>query len=332
AGVYLLARFYPAFAPVPGWRDAVIAVGVISALLTAVMALVAPDLKRVLAYSTVSQLGYMVYAVGAGGVLASQFHLFSHAIFKALLFLAAGAVIHAVGTRDMREMGGLGRHMPFTRGVFLLGALALAGLPVLNGFWSKELVLEAGLAGGPTWAFAGMLVGAGLTACYTFRMVWMVFYGTPRKAGHPHDAPSAMRFSLTLLAVGTLTSWLLAGSFGHLLEATLPFHRLHAPGTLALVLEILEAPATWLAMGVILLGLLAWAGRERLAGPVAACGWLAAAAGKSFGFEWANAQVVRLTLSAAGALRLTQPGLLNWNVLGIAGGLVILLVLLALGA
>ncbi|HTU01173.1 MAG TPA: NADH-quinone oxidoreductase subunit L, partial [Candidatus Sulfotelmatobacter sp.] len=140
AGVYLLARFYPAFAPVPGWTDAVIAVGVISALLTACMALVAPDLKRVLAYSTVSQLGYMVYAVGVGGIYASQFHLFSHAIFKALLFLGAGAVIHAVGTRDMREMGGLGARMPFTRTVFVIGALALAGLPILNGFWSKELV------------------------------------------------------------------------------------------------------------------------------------------------------------------------------------------------
>ena len=149
AGVYLLARFYPAFAPVPGWRTAVIAVGAISALMTACMALVAPDLKRALAYSTVSQLGYMVYAVGVGGFFASQFHLFSHAVFKALLFLAAGAVIHAVGTRDMLKMGALGSRMPFVRNVFVIGALALAGLPILNGFWSKELVLEAGLHDGP---------------------------------------------------------------------------------------------------------------------------------------------------------------------------------------
>ncbi|HMN59544.1 MAG TPA: NADH-quinone oxidoreductase subunit L, partial [Anaerolinea sp.] len=140
AGVYLLARFYPAFAEVPYWREAVMLVGMLSALLAAVMALVANDLKRALAYSTVSQLGYMVYAVGAGGVFASQFHLFSHSIFKALLFLGAGAVIHSVGTRDMREMGGLGRHMPVVRTVFVIGALALAGIPILNGFWSKELV------------------------------------------------------------------------------------------------------------------------------------------------------------------------------------------------
>ncbi|MCZ7668930.1 MAG: proton-conducting transporter membrane subunit [Chloroflexi bacterium] len=107
AGVYLLARFYPAFAGVAGWKTAVIFIGVVTALLAAGMALVATDLKRVLAYSTVSQLGYMVYAVGVGGILASQFHLMSHAVFKALLFLSAGAVIHAVGTRDMRQMGGL---------------------------------------------------------------------------------------------------------------------------------------------------------------------------------------------------------------------------------
>ena len=119
AGVYLLARFYPAFEGVPGWATAVVAVGAISALLAALMAVVANDLKRVLAYSTVSQLGYMVYAIGAGGIFASQFHLLSHAVFKALLFLSAGAVIHAVGTRDMREMGGLGTQMPLVRTVMI---------------------------------------------------------------------------------------------------------------------------------------------------------------------------------------------------------------------
>jgi NADH-quinone oxidoreductase subunit L len=132
AGVYLLVRFYPAFADVPGWREAVVMVGMLSAILAAVMALVATDLKRVLAYSTVSQLGYMVYAVGAGGIFASQFHLLSHAVFKALLFLSAGAVIHGIGTRDMRQMGALGKQMPFVRNVFIIGALALMGIPGLR--------------------------------------------------------------------------------------------------------------------------------------------------------------------------------------------------------
>ncbi|HNO94450.1 MAG TPA: proton-conducting transporter membrane subunit, partial [Anaerolineales bacterium] len=164
AGIYLLARFYPAFEAIPGWKTSVMLVGVISALITAIMALIATDLKRVLAHSTVSQLGYMVYAIGTGGVLASQFHLLSHAVFKALLFLTAGTVIHSVGTRDMRRMGGLGKTLPFARNVFIIGVLALIGLPIFNGFWSKELILEAGLEHSPFWAYLLMLIGAGLTA------------------------------------------------------------------------------------------------------------------------------------------------------------------------
>jgi NADH-quinone oxidoreductase subunit L len=113
AGIYLLARFYPAFESVPAWKMSVLLIGLISALIAALSALIATDLKRVLAYSTVSQLGYMVFAIGAGGMLASQFHLLSHAVFKALLFLAAGSVIHGVSTRDMRRMGALGKKMPF---------------------------------------------------------------------------------------------------------------------------------------------------------------------------------------------------------------------------
>jgi NADH-quinone oxidoreductase subunit L len=121
AGVYLLARFFPAFSHVPGWSTSVIVVGVLSALMAAIMAMVATDLKRVLAYSTVSQLGYMVYAVGAGGIFASQFHLLSHSVFKALLFLGAGAVIHAAGTRDMRQMAGFGKQIRHNRAVFVIG-------------------------------------------------------------------------------------------------------------------------------------------------------------------------------------------------------------------
>jgi NADH-quinone oxidoreductase subunit L len=332
AGVYLLARFYPAFAPVPGWKTAVVAVGVVSALLTACMALVAPDLKRALAYSTVSQLGYMVYAIGVGGIAACAFHLFSHAIFKALLFLAAGAVIHAVGTRDMGKMGALGKQMPIVRTVFVLGALSLAGLPFFNGFWSKELVLEAGLAGGPTWALAGMLLGAGLTACYTFRMVWMVFFGEARSHLHGHDATPAMRVSLYLLAAGTVTSWLAAGPFLHLLESTMPFHKLHAVGLGELAHELAVTPLTYVAMGVVGLGLLAWWGRASLAGVVASFEWLSVAASKSFGFEWINQQVTCSTQGLAGAFRTTQVGHLSWNVVGIIGGLVAVLILLTWGA
>ncbi|HLF28915.1 MAG TPA: NADH-quinone oxidoreductase subunit L [Anaerolineae bacterium] len=332
AGVYLLARFFPAFEAVPGWTLAVMIIGLLSALLAACMALVANDLKRALAYSTISQLGYMVYAVGVGGVFASQFHLLSHAVFKALLFLGAGAVIHAVGTRDMREMGGLGRVMPFTRTVFVIGALALAGIPILNGFWSKELVLEAGLADGPGWAYAGMLLGAGLTALYTFRMVWLVFFGARRGTQHVHDAGVAMRAALGLLAIGALTTWLLVGPFGELLATTLPFHELHVLRTPEVLSEVVTAPATWVALLVIGVGLAAWQWRDRLAGLTERSRRLAQFAADGLGFEWLNRRIVDATKSIATALRATQTGQLNWNIAGIVGGLLVVLALLAWSA
>jgi NADH-quinone oxidoreductase subunit L len=332
AGVYLLVRFYPAFKDVLYWRESVMAVGMLSALLAAIMALVATDLKRVLAYSTVSQLGYMVYAVGAGGLFASQFHLLSHAVFKALLFLGAGAVIHSVGTRDMREMGGLGKKMPAVRTVFVIGAAALAGLPILNGFWSKELVLEAGLEGGPTWMYAIMLLGAGLTALYTFRCVWMVFYAPPRSEGKLHDAGAAMRVALYPLALGTLVTWLLAGPFSRMLAETLPFHEIEPETTLELVEKILAAPATWLALIVVGLGLAAWWQRGRLSFFSEPLQDVSRLAGQSFGFEAINGRIVKTVQGWAEDLRGLQTGLLNWNIVAIIIGLITVLFIVALGA
>ncbi|MBE2223065.1 MAG: NADH-quinone oxidoreductase subunit L, partial [Anaerolineae bacterium] len=267
AGVYLLARFYPAFEEVAGWKTAVLTIGMLTALLAASMAVVANDLKRVLAYSTVSQLGYMVYAIGVGGVLASQFHLMSHAVFKALLFLAAGAVIHSVGTRDMRQMGGLRKKMPVTSVVFIIGALALAGIPILNGFWSKELVLEVGLHEGPMWAYLGVLLGAGITAFYSFRMVYMVFFGQSQTDAsvHIHKAGTAMKVALIPLAIGTLTTWLLIGPFSAWMQATMPGQHFHVATTMEYVMEILTAPATYLAMAVVALGLAIYWWRGKLA-------------------------------------------------------------------
>lgn len=331
AGVYLLARFYPAFEGVPGWREAVMICGMLSALLAAVMAIVATDLKRVLAYSTVSQLGYMVYAVGAGGVFASQFHLLSHSVFKALLFLGAGAVIHAVGTRDMRQMGGLGSKMPLVRAVFVIGSLALAGIPIFNGFWSKELILEAGLHGNPVWLYGLMVLVAGLTAFYTWRMVTMVFYGQPQAGQHVHDAGAAMKTALIPLAAGTLTTWLLAGPFGALLEASLPAHGIVAHSTLEVVEEVITAPATYIALAVVALGLLAGWQRERLSGVGQALGGLGRAAADSFGFEAVNRAVVSGTQRLAEGLRATQPGLLNWNIFAVLLALIVLLATLVLG-
>lgn len=333
AGVYLLARFYPAFKDVPGWALAVTLIGMTSALITALMALTATDLKRALAYSTVSQLGYMVYAIGVGGFFASQFHLLSHAVFKALLFLSAGAVIHSVGTRDMRKMGGLGPKMPFIRNVFIIGALALAGLPIFNGFWSKELILEAGLKHGPIWAYGFMLLGAGLTAFYTIRMTWMVFFGTEREHLHVHESGIFMRVATGLLAFGTLTTWLLAGPFSEMFTRSLPFHEMEVVSTLKVAEEVLFAPATWLAMLVIAGGAGIWFWRQRTSKQETGTGgWFDAVSESSFGFEWINRQVVAGVQRLAAILQKTQTGQLNWNILGIVGALLIVLAILKWGA
>jgi NADH-quinone oxidoreductase subunit L len=331
AGIYLLARFYPAFEAVPGWRSAVLGVGLISALVSALAALTAVDLKRVLAYSTVSQLGYMVYAIGAGGVLSSQFHLLSHAVFKALLFLAAGSVIHSVGTRDLRRMGGLGIRMPFVRNVFIVGGLALAGIPLFNGFWSKELLLESGLEHSPIWAYGLMLIGAGLTAFYTFRVVWLVFFGKERNYLPVHRAGTAMNVSLGVLAAGTCLTWLLIGRLSGLLSSTLPFHDIEHESLLEMITAVLTAPSTWFTLSIIAVGLgFSWLrarGYQLFGG-----GWLNSVAETSFGFEPVNRLIVRGTYRIVEQLSLTQTGELNWNILGIISALLVVLVVLWLGA
>ncbi|MSO82103.1 MAG: NADH-quinone oxidoreductase subunit L [Acidobacteria bacterium] len=225
AGVYLLLRTEWLFALTPDVLLIVAWVGAFTALLAAVMACVQDDIKRVLAYSTVSQLGYMMTAIGAGFATAGFFHLLTHGLFKALLFLGAGAVIHAVHSNDLPQMGGLARRMPQTAIVFLVGTLSLAGIPLFGGFLSKEEVLGAVWAGGLTGPFILLMVVAFLTAFYMFRVVFLAFFG-PAKATHasplhgathdathdathgahggPHDPPFTMALPLWFLAVLSL--------------------------------------------------------------------------------------------------------------------------------
>jgi len=329
AGVYLLARFYPAFVSIPGWSIAVMTVGVLSALLAGLMALAANDIKRVLAYSTISQLGYMFYAVGTGAIFASQFHLFSHAIFKALLFLSAGAVITALGTRDLQQMGGLGKRMPFLRVMFVIGALGLMGLPIANGFFSKELILESGLEAGPLVFYLIMLFSAGVTALYTVRLLYLIFWGESRGPQPAHDGLPAMRVSLIVLAFGTLTTWLLAGGFSQLLASTLPFHHLEAEPTLTMVRQICLAPTTWIALGMIALGCATWLVRTRFTSLVQAFKPMLEV---GFGFDALNRQIVQGVKRAAKFVQIAQTGQLNWNVVGIVSGLVVILLVALRGA
>ena len=223
AGVYLLHRTNWLFALTPDVLLIVAWIGAITALLAAILACVQDDIKRVLAYSTVSQLGYMMTAIGAGFSAAGFFHLLTHGLFKALLFLGAGAVIHAVHSNDLPHMGGLARRMPQTTIVFLIGTLALAGIPLFAGFLSKEEILGATWAGGLVGPFAILMLVAFLTAFYMFRVVFLAFFAPPPapvatghggrvvhrvahdvavvNGVHAHDPPMTMMLPLWTLAL-----------------------------------------------------------------------------------------------------------------------------------
>lgn len=236
AGVYLLARCAPLFVLSPTAQLVVTLVGGLTALLAAFIAVAQTDLKRVLAYSTVSQLGFMFMALGCGGpvapnlaVAAAIFHLFTHAFFKALLFLASGSVMHAMGdVIDVRKFSGLRRLMPVTHLTFLCGAAALAGLPLLSGFWSKDAILDslymAVEAGRPNagvywFVLAIALLTAVLTAFYTFRAYFLTFWGeerVPPEAGdHAHESPWVMLGPLVVLAVGAVLAGVAVEPINH---------------------------------------------------------------------------------------------------------------------
>ena len=210
AGVYLVARSAPLFQLAPVSLEIVAWVGGLTALYAASIALVQTDIKRIIAYSTISQLGYMFLGLGVGAYAAGIFHLMTHAFFKALLFLSAGSVIHALaGEQDIRKMGGLRKFLRVTTGSFLVGALANAGIAPFAGFWSKDEILFAAYASGHRvlWVI-GVLTAAG-TALYMFRLYFLAFEGESRLDAHTlkhlHEAPWSMRLPLVLLALGSAT-------------------------------------------------------------------------------------------------------------------------------
>jgi len=204
AGVFLVARTYPIFQLAPSALWWVGLVGAVTAFVAATIATVQVDIKKVLAYSTISQLGYMMLAMGIGAVEAGIFHLLSHAFFKALLFLAAGSVIHAAGTQDMHEMGGLWSKQRQTAVTFIVGALALAAIPPTSGYFSKDAILAAAYTSpDPLFYWLGT-VTAGLTAYYMMRAVFLTFFGRPRVAHvyeHAHESPPVMTVPLWILAI-----------------------------------------------------------------------------------------------------------------------------------
>jgi NADH-quinone oxidoreductase subunit L len=205
AGIYLIIRSNVLFTLAPFTQEIILVVGLLTAIFAATIGLKQNDIKKVLAYSTVSQLGYMFFALGLGSYTAAYFHLFTHAFFKALLFLGSGSVIHAMGgEQDIRKMGGLRKHMPVTHLTFAIGTLAIAGIPPLAGFFSKDQILASAYAHNPIFWVLG-LGGALLTAFYMFRLYYLTFHGsfrgTHEQEHHLHESPKTMTVPLIVLAV-----------------------------------------------------------------------------------------------------------------------------------
>ena len=218
AGVFLVARCSPLFEYAPFAKNMIIIVGSITCLFAASIALVQNDIKKIIAYSTCSQLGYMFFACGVSAYGASIFHLMTHAFFKALLFLGAGSVIHAVsGEQDIRKMGGIWKKIPFTYAMMVIGSIAIAGIYPFAGYFSKDVVLEAAYASGGIGRFAyySGIVAAFFTAFYSWRLIICVFHNEPRfDTHHVHESPLSMKVPLIILSIGAICSGMLGQHLG----------------------------------------------------------------------------------------------------------------------
>ncbi|MGQ0568830.1 MAG: NADH-quinone oxidoreductase subunit L [Armatimonadota bacterium] len=322
AGVYLVARTFTLFFASPGREalEVVAYIGGITALMAATIGVVQDDIKRVLAYSTISQLGLMIMGLGVGGYTAGMFHLTTHAFFKALLFLGAGSVIHAMHTNDIKEMGGLATSMPSTYWTFLIGTLALAGIFPFAGFWSKDEILLEALHHHPVFFALGALTSF-LTAFYMFRVIFYTFTGTLRSHhAHPHESPPVMTRPLWVLAIfSALIGLVGAPFFGN------PFHQfIHFEGVEAVPFSPVLALASLGIAGAGILGAAAvyyWkvvpsAALRRAAGPL-----FTLVANKYYFDELYAAAFVRPTLAVGGALRIFDVYVVDGlvNLVGFAG-------------
>lgn len=209
AGVFMVARLFPIFSASPDAMLFIAYLGAFTALFSATIALVQNDIKRVLAYSTLSQLGYMMLALGSGGYVAGMFHLYTHAFFKALLFLCAGSVIHSIHSNNIWDMGGLHKKMPITSVTFFIAALAISGIYPLSGFFSKDEILLSVLHSGNKVLYYAALFTAFLTAFYMFRLYFVTFTGKEKESGHSHESPLIMTVPLIILALLSIFSGLI---------------------------------------------------------------------------------------------------------------------------
>lgn len=260
AGIFLLVRSSALFVLAPLTMDVVMVVGLVTALVTATIGVFQNDIKKVLAYSTVSQLGLMFVALGVGAFSAAMFHVTTHAFFKALLFLGAGSVIHALhGEQDIRKMGGLKGVTKVTYFTFLMGTLAIAGIPLFSGFFSKDAILMAAYQEHPILYAATLLVSL-LTCFYMFRLLFLTFFGTYRGKAHPHESPAVMTVPLVVLAVLSVVGGVL--NLPHLVgghETMKHYLETAADGIGAEHLH-LSASTEWMLMGITvgLIALVIW--------------------------------------------------------------------------
>ncbi len=289
AGIFLVARMSPLYELSTVALSTVLVIGAVTALFMGLVAIVQHDIKRVVAYSTLSQLGYMTVALGASAYSVAIFHLMTHAFFKALLFLAAGSVIIALHhEQDMRRMGGLRRYMPVTYVTALIGALALIGFPGFAGYYSKDAIIEAvgySQIPGAGFAYWAVLIGVFITALYTFRMIFLAFHGEPRDPRvdkHAHESPLVVTVPLVLLAIPSVVigavamgPLLFGGFFGEAIHVAperdvVASVAAHFDNWLQFIIHGFQAPAVYLALGGLLVAWLVWGYKPEIADYAAA--------------------------------------------------------------
>jgi NADH-quinone oxidoreductase subunit L len=351
AGVYLIARTYPVFHASPTALYVVAIIGTISAFGAALVAVVQTDIKRILAYCTISQLGYMMIGLGVGSLTAGIFHLMTHAFFKALLFLGSGSVIHACHTNNIFEMGGLSKKMKVTTWTFIIASLAVAGVPGLAGFFSKDEVIAATFKEGHYVIFVFALLTAFLTAFYMFRLCFVTFFGQARSkaAKKAHESPSSMTIPLLILTVPSIAAGWVFLSFGNFIfyEHHHPFE-LNLPVMLASI--FMGLLGIFMAWGMYYKGWMSDQEFSKKMGSVhtlldskyyidAAYSFLAhtvIVGGLSAGFAWFDRKIVNRGIdSIAGFFkwcgdetRLSQTGQLNAYAIVMLGSLVLIMIYL----
>ncbi len=362
AGIFMVARMSPLFELSAAARSVVLVIGAITALFMGLVALTQFDIKRVVAYSTLSQLGYMTAALGASAYSAAMFHLVTHAFFKALLFLAAGSVIIALHhEQDMRRMGGLKKHMPWTYWTMLIGAIASAGIPFFSGFYSKDAIIAAiGASNTPGALFGYLCVTACVfvTAAYTFRLVFMAFHGEARYDAHhpPHESPAVVTVPLVLLAIPSVVAGYVVGPvvYGDFFGRAVPPTAGEFHGVWGFTLHGFVSLPFWLALAGIATAYLLYMKRTDLPRRIArGFGPMYALVERKYGFDELYARVfaagarlvgrgfwrggdqtlidglmvngsARLVGWFSGVMRLVQSGLLNQYAVAMLFGLLVL--------